>query len=304
MELVTRNQRRLPHRRGSVFMLAAIIAALSMATPVPARGALPELGRCVKVTPGTGEYKGSHCLVVAGGTGKYNWLPGPGAQNKFTSVLRAAFSAPVLELTGSKTQIFCFAAGKAEGEYTGPKTLIVKKLVLRSCHNPALEGLEHSKCQNVGSPAGEISAQELTGELGFIKAAKGPRVGVDLKPARGSDLALFECGGAVGPFGQEKGTGTGTNYALEGSVIGRIPSTGQLKRDGEEVTVSEFNKMALGSIVKYEVKEGRQVPEFFQGEAKDTLITSIVGTQTVEPTTFADVEEVKNEEPLEIKAKV
>jgi hypothetical protein len=48
---------------------------------------LPTLGRCVKAARGKGELKSVHCnLLVAGG--KYNWLPGPGAKRKFTSILK------------------------------------------------------------------------------------------------------------------------------------------------------------------------------------------------------------------------
>ena len=40
---------------------------------------LPEIGRCVKVTPGTGKFNLSQCVGrdKDGGDGSYDWKPGP-----------------------------------------------------------------------------------------------------------------------------------------------------------------------------------------------------------------------------------
>jgi hypothetical protein len=63
------------------------------------------------------------------------------------------------------------------------------------------------------------TSMELAGELGYIKRGSKPKIGVDLKAASESDMAMFECGGANETTG--KGAGTGTLRELQGSVIGK-----------------------------------------------------------------------------------
>jgi hypothetical protein len=243
------------------------------------RELLPELGRCVPSARKLGEFRGAHCNYEAGGRGNHNWLPGPGARKKFTSVIKS----PALETPKSGVLISC-ASGKAEGEYTGVKTLKVTKLTFSGCAQAPAKG-EASDCQNIGSPAGQIETKELAGELGFIEVRPKAKVGVDLKAASGSQIAMFECGGAVAG----KGTGTGTLRELEGSVIGRA---------------GNLNNMVSANSAAYEAKSGHQIPERFQGGAKDTLVTLVGAGKTAEPTTLVGLEEVTNEEPLEIRAKI
>jgi hypothetical protein len=244
-------------------------------------GLEPDFGRCEKVAAVIkgkkveyhGRFKDASCTKEKKKNGEYEWTAG--ATSHFTSV----FNSPALESTGKSKVLITCSSGKAEGKYTGPTTLKVTKLVFSGCAESPSKGIA-SDCQNKGSLNGEIQANELAGELGFIKKTKnkkGTKVGVDLKPASGSSLASFECGGANEVSG--KGTGTGTARELEGSVIGRVAT---------------INTMTSTNTVTYAASGGAQATEQFEGGVKDTL------TMNGEPTTFAASEEVTNSEELEI----
>ena len=230
-----------------VMMAGCIVAccALGGLAATAAMAAPPEFGQCVKVAPKTGEYSGPHCIKPAPGKGSYNFVPGGGANGKFTTI----FEEPVLK-TAARTIVCQF--GEGEGEYTGAKTLKVTKLAISGCQQAGAKTVLESWCQNVGSFRGEVSTKELTGELGYIEQGAKAKVGLDLKAASGTSLAMFECGGAEETIpGEEVGTGTGTQLELEGSAIGRVKV---LNKPVEENTVSYLvNK-----------KTGAQTPEQFE----------------------------------------
>jgi hypothetical protein len=273
-------------RKGLTGSLLVAVLAIGAIGATGASAALPEFGRCVKVTHGTGEYNGGNCVALGGGR-NYNWVAGPGATPKFT----ISTEFPVINSSGaSKTTISCeFAEG--EGEYTGVKSETVKKLVFRDCETPEKPGETPEEaikrwCQNVGNFRGEITASELSGELGYITATT--LTGLDVKPLSGSNLAAFECGGANETT--ERGMGTGISRELQGSVIGRV---------------ANVNRMTTEGLVKYIVnKKGIQVPEHLEGGTKDTL-TTLVGLveKTPEATTFSGVEGLTNAGALEVKTK-
>jgi hypothetical protein len=275
-------------RMGLCLVAVCAISATAAATASAAEyelAGLPELGRCVKVASGTGTYLGGKCLTVATpGKGKFEWMPGPGANAKFTFITEQI----VLQGTGApKLTINCeFAEG--EGQYVDSKTLTVSKLVLSDCKTPKKsesEPLVKTWCQNIGNLRGEVTAQELTGEIGYI--VKPTQVGVDLKAKTGKAIAVFECGGAS-EVGVERGTGTGTLMEIEGSVIGRI---------------KKINRMVEENLVTFKASGGKQVPEMFEGGVKDTLITNVGIAKTPEPTTLTAIPIVTNKERLEIKAR-
>jgi hypothetical protein len=265
---------------GSFLVTALLISAV---TAMSASAAPPEFGRCVKVAHGTGEYHFASCITSEGAL-NYDWVPGPGPEPKFTVIVEN----PVLNSTGaSKTTIACeFAEG--EGEYTGPKTETIKKLVLSNCETPeVVGGTEFARwCQNAGNFRGEITAQELSGELGYIKATTA--VGMDLKALSGENMGMFECGGANELT--EHGMGTGVFRELTGSVIGRV---------------GKANMMTTAGLVMFVVnRKGAQVPQNFEGMPNDTLTTLVGLTEkTPEATTFTALDEVTNKEKMEIKNK-
>lgn len=270
--------RRIVLLAGCVIALGAMgeLAGAAFAEP-------PEFGTCVQVAPKTGAYSGRSCLHPAKpGKGKYEWMTEPTANNKFSGFLEE----PVLKTTGAqKIQVAC-VFGELEGEYTGAKSLIIKQLLFGNCQRAGVSNVLESWCQNVASFRGEVSTQELTGELGYIEHGAKTRVGLDIKPKAGKALALFECGGAS-PVG-EYGTGTGTLLEVEGSVIGRV---------------KRINKPVEENVTTFMVKNGMQIPEQFEGGLKDTLTTLVGVTKTAEPSTLSGYAEVESQEEVEIKAK-
>jgi hypothetical protein len=267
-----------------VKMAGCIVAccALCGLAAATASAAPPEFGHCVKVAPKTGEYSGRQCLKSAPGKGNFNFVPGGGTNGKFT----ATVSEPVLKTAGRS--ITC-SFGEGEGEYTGAKTLKVTKIVFSGCQQAGAKTVLESWCQNIGSFRGEVTSKELTGELGYIEhVGNKTKVGLDLKAATGTAMAMFECGGAEETIPMEEiGTGTGTQLELEGSVIGRVKT---------------LNKATEENLVTYAVK-GAQLPEQFEGGAKDTLIENVGLTKTPEAATLATLVEITNAEPIEIKAR-
>ena len=261
---------------GLSFLIA--LAALSVVASA-ANAALPEAGRCVKVTAGTGTYSNASCTIVATTekTKKYSWTPAS-AGEKLT--FSGAGTETFLTTVGHST-IKCINANFA-GEYTGPKTASVT-ISFQGCTNEA-----EQQCQSVGAPAKSlIETLPLEAELGFIKnqTVEGKTiisVGLDLKPtAPFSDLIMYEC------------TGSSEVAHVEGSVIGKA---------------APLNRMGTTFNLTYRaMKTGQQIPENFEGGPKDTLTTTYKsGIETVGSGASAltiKEETGHNTNPQEIKAK-
>lgn len=283
---------------GSVAVSGALaIAALAAGS---ASAALPELGRCTKVQGVQegkkvvyhGAYRNKGCTAPSRtGTGQYEFLPGPGANNKFYGI--ATEPEPVLETTAG-AKVSC-GEMVFKGEYTGPKTEQVS-VSFGGCETTAANGA-HQVCQTNPAKEGEIEGvQALEGELGLIQAGSMPSVGWDLKHS--GPMFTYECG--VLPEVPSAQT-------VEGSVIGLL-SHGFFGTD--------LNKMSLHSVIKYKAKGGLQMPEAFEGQAKDVLSTTTVSgtTKTTAQTGLTTTEETEsglgeshespaNQEPLEVKTK-
>jgi hypothetical protein len=259
---------------GCLVALCALAAAAATASAAP-----PEFGTCTKVAPKTGQYSGKNCLYPAPGKGSYVFVPGGGAKKKFTF----SVESPVLRTSGGR-EVSC-VFGEGEGEYASAKTVNITKLVFSNCQAPGAKTTFESWCQNIGNFRGEVTMNELTGELGYNEHAARTKVGLDIKPKTGKALVLFECGGANEVT--EHGMGTGTVLEVEGSVIGRVKT---------------INKPTQENLVTFTAKNGAQVPEQFEGGVKDTLTTLVGPTKTPEPSRFSGIAEVTNEEPIEVKA--
>jgi hypothetical protein len=258
-------------------LCGVVMLALLVPVAAPAQAALPELGRCVKAADNKGAYRSAFCITPTppGGKGKYNWLPGPGAKKKFSGT-----GEPTVLEAANKRKIEC-GGSTFEGEYTGPKTETVTVLLI-GCTDVATK----RPCQSGGPPReGEIeSTAALAGELGFIKGGEKPVVGLDLKhePA----LFAFECG--VPPEQT-------TAVVIDGSVIAAVVAS----------STSNVNKMSEESILRYKTKSGKQVPENFEGGAKDTMTATFVTglEKQVEAIGLLSTVTDVAEESLEIKAK-
>jgi hypothetical protein len=275
---------------------ACLIASvgLSAVASATASAELPEVGRCVpaestqegKKTIYHGMYASPHCTNVRPAhNGKYEWLPGPGAHNKFFG----EGEDPVFETVSGAT-VSCGAALE-KGEYTGAKT---EKLTVsfEICEDAAKR-----PCQTSPAHEGEITGLgSLEGSLAYVSAAK-HRAGWDLKP-EGSSKILFTyyCGKLPEVV-----------HTVEGSVIGEAKA-GFFSGD--------INKMSLHGAVKYKAAHGKQLPEAFEGQPADVLTTAASGLETkaAEQTGLTmpletvsglgePIESEANQEPLELKTK-
>jgi hypothetical protein len=279
---------------GSVAL--ASLAALSGLAAGSASAELPELGRCVKVegttvgkkTVYSGAYTNKSCIKSSPTKkGKYEFLPGPGAENHFYGI--GEEPEPIIETVGGK-KIEC-SEMVVEGEYTGAKTETAK-VSFGGC----VTGTEPIRdCQTNPVKEGVIEATgSFEGELGVIADGAKPTVGWDLK--REGVAFTFECG--IPPQGV-------TAETIEGSVIGELH---------RGFFGSDINKMSLYSQLRYRAAKGLQLPEAFEGKAKDVLTSKIVEglTTSTEQTGLTTTQEnssglgepnenPENREPLEVK---
>jgi hypothetical protein len=234
---------------------------------------LPDIGRCLKVEPSAegkkliyhGAYTNSTCTLESeSNEGKFEWTTGPGPKAKFTGA-----SGPVkLQSAGGKL-VSC-TASSSEGEYTGPKTQKVSMVLSGCSQGPKISSVP---CQSSSAAAGEVRTVALEGGMEFIKEGlppEVPSVGIDLKPASGSTIATFECGGKAVTVG--------------GSVI---------------VPVTALDKMSTSFKLKAIGTGGKQSPEAFEVGPKDTPTFNEGGEEAAGLTAaFTNT----NEEPYEIKA--
>lgn len=276
-------------------LLALATCATCLVMANLASAALPEIGRCAKVAPTVvgkkktyaGKFTNHNCTRESKTSkGKFEWTPGAGEGKEFES---PGTLEPVTLETAARTQIAC-KNSKSDGEITGGNS---EKLTLSlyECKDLATGEPCQSLRPEENPPTAEegtILSQALDGELGFIaKKGKGgkPEVGWDYKPASGSKLFEFECG-AVSP------PGLGTKVSIEGSFISQVRKF--------------VDKMTEEYFLRDQQHSGHQVPEMFEGGAKDTLTATFVTTSlqmTTEQLGYsAEAEEQSMTEPLEIKA--
>jgi hypothetical protein len=274
----------------------ASLAAGSAIAAASASAELPELGRCVKVegtvvgkkTVYAGDYTGKSCVKSSPTkTGKYEFLPGPGAENHFYGI--GEEPEPIIQTVGGK-KIEC-SEMVVKGEYTGAKTEKAE-VSFGGCQTGSEPVRE---CQTNPTDEGVITETgTFEGELGVIKGDEKPAVGWDLK--REGTGFVFDCG--IPPQGV-------TVETIEGSVIGELHKA---------FFGSDIDKMSLYSELRYRATKGIQMPEAFEGKPADVLSSKIVEgvttstEQTGLTTTFESKsglgesnESPANQEPLEVK---
>jgi hypothetical protein len=193
-------------RRTRVVVLCLVGACLLGALAASsASAAVPELGRCVKVTGLTGAFSRANCVAVnKKHEGEYEWEAGPGAKKG----VKALFPSVTIENTQGH-RIIC-TSGQLTGEYTGAKSLKITKELGEGCEDVT----HHTACYtNPVNPSVIEGETPLVGELGDVPGSKtesNPWLGWDLKPESSmSPILSFICGEARGTI----------NFALEGSVI-------------------------------------------------------------------------------------
>jgi alpha-tubulin suppressor-like RCC1 family protein len=274
---------------GAVVGIAAGLEhSLAFGPPPPAPTNLPELGRCVPVTKGTGEWEGSHCQTRGASPAKrdHNWLPGPGTRPGFTAVLEGLVVGEAIKLqTANAAHLISCSNSEVKGEYTGAKSEKAK-VELLGCTSSG------KVCTGeAGFQEGEIHFSAESSTLGFInRKAKIPTVGWDLKPIS----VEISCGRPPeteithDTLAGEAAGGTGP-----GSVIGPVVKVGSM--------FEEFHET-------YNASGGIQKPERFEGELRDVLTSHFRFSPTfseefTEQTGLVAKETITNSEPLEIKAK-
>jgi hypothetical protein len=218
--------------------LVVVLTAAVLASTAAAEA--PEFGRCVKVAKGTGAFKSGNCTEMLAG-GNYEWMPGPGPNNKFTLADKEA-ATTTFETT--RDNLMHCTGLSASGEYTGPKTVGNLNVILTGCKAPAAGGLT---CTTKGRATGELVLNTLEGELGVIEKGETPvqnKVGLDLFPVgnREGVVIAFECTPAA--FAEYRG-----------SVIIKVPTKAS----------------ALTTTLKAIEKKGVQKPERFEGAPRDVL---------------------------------
>jgi hypothetical protein len=252
-------------------LVPAAMALLALGALAPAQSsallAEPEIGRCVKVVAGTGEFVVASCTGGRKATGG-NYDFEKATKKKFTS----GGGLTVLETTLGK-KIEC-AALSAEGEYYFPfPNTETFHLKLGGCK----ENVFHFECTT--GPPGVVELV-MFGEYGFIKnlVKEGKTVvsvGMDLEL---TDPQKFVCG----PNHNE--------YKLEGGGIG---------------AVTPIDKMvASGFTFKFTQSKGKQKPTHFQGGVNhEFVLEETFPPMPAEAGALMSTYVNSNEEALEIKAK-
>jgi len=251
---------------GIGFLATCAAIALTSAS-ASALLAEPEIGRCVKVLAGTGEYEVATCTGGAKAAGgRYDWQKA--AKTHFVS----GGGATILEATGGK-KIEC-KAFSGEGEYYVPfpqdETLNVKLFGCKEftfnyeCHNAAPEELDFA----------------MFGEYGFVNNFLNKEgklvvaVGMSLKI---DDPQKFECGPNKNQF------------RIEGGAVGRV---------------TPIDKAGAKFTFKFAQSKGKQKPPGFEGGAPQAFV--LEETFPLMPPEDAGLMSTytnSNEEPLEIKAR-
>ena len=237
--------------------------------------ALPELGRCEKVTAEKvggkavyhGLYEDAGCTYETAHSGRYEWTPGPGAAGRFSGEGKALS----LQTVGG-AKVTCLAS-TSSGQYTGTRSATIA-LTLTGCQR--VTGKE--ACQTAGAGSGEIRTGALAAELGFIKDVQGAggleaSVGWDLKGA--GAIVAASCGAGSEPL------------QVTGSVIAPVPA----------------DKMLASYILGFKAKAGVQAVEGFEEQPKDVLSAQF-GGRSPEQAGLTMSQKILNEEKLEFKAVV
>jgi hypothetical protein len=218
----------------------SLVIALAAAVFASAAAAeAPEFGRCVKVAKGTGAFKSGRCTETAAG-GKFEWIPGPGPNNKFTLADKAAAVITFASVPGEVTRCTGLSGS---GEYSGSKTVGNITVTLTGCNSGGLTCFS-------GHTAGEVVLNTLEGELGVIAKGETPikdTVGLDLFPVgnREGVVSSFKCTEAL-------------KVQFRGSVIIKVPT----KISAPTTTLKAIEK------------KGVQKPERFEGAPRDVLESS------------------------------
>jgi hypothetical protein len=232
--MAMRSKRQRPSTRTAT-LAGCITVILLLASAASASGALPEIGRCLKVegvkegrrTVYHGAYANSKCdKLKAKHQGKYEWAPGLGARTNFKG---SGTGVILIESVPDPATVTKCGGSVDEGRLTGADSLeatITYTGCERSedacieqsggpeeppeCVPPCGEGQvsepnqeceEWVPCQSEGAAAGVVKTLNLEGTLAFIAEGRKPKVGFSLNTAGKGSIASYECGSYRASFG-------------------------------------------------------------------------------------------------------
>ncbi len=182
--------------------LVAVFAMAAMAT-ASASAALPEYYECAKVKVKFSGVYNKGCVIEGKGNhelkeNEYEKKPGIG--KAATKLFKGKGGAATLHTPAVGGEVKC-KAFKDEGKLIAQKTEAAVVSTFTGCISLG------KKCTTVGFAAGTIKTHALKGVIGYINEAE-HRVGVDLSPEVGTELAAFNC--------------EGLEIAVSGSVVGEV----------------------------------------------------------------------------------
>jgi hypothetical protein len=224
-----------------------------------------------KAVAGGAGFSHSGCTKEVAIKAKFEWLPGPGPKNKFTSTGKSVL---VEDVRGGA--MACTAESSA-GEYVagGNNKTVKVKFRWTGCTNKVNKA---DKCSNTGVPE-EVVSEPLEGELGVEKAPS--KIGLDLQPEEG-----FEQFAPSIPCEKEE-------FDLVGLKKGELPSV---------IRPIRSDKMVVTELAKFEATKGKQKPEKFEGGPKDVLYAEQPPVAERVQTGLTQTETVTGEESIEVKA--
>jgi hypothetical protein len=237
--------RRMKSKRTAACL--AVLGALCVpaVAAAPASAALPEYGHCTAVAGG--KFSGPTCTTfgTTPKTMKFEFK----AIEATEGIEGGGVGSTIRVLTSGHPTLICGSLSIVS-KWTGPKTAAVK-WILTECHN-----VINQTCQS-GTTAGEIQANPLEGELGYIKSVPPQLVGLDMKPQTPlTSLFSYMCGASL------------ETATVEGSVIARI---------------KPINKMSREQNIYISAPKGEQFPQSFEGGPTDTLSTTYQPANTTAP---------------------
>jgi hypothetical protein len=204
-----------------------------------------EVGRCVAQHAGVFDKAG--CTQTSSSrAGIVEWQSGPPPDPRFSLTGGAAsFEGPKPKGSTSKPAFVACKASTGTGELTGP-SMLDASITFTGCEMQGAPG-GASACHSPGLGTGAVTLEALEGRFGWQKQAK-LEVALDLFPAgSGETVARLECGTQT--------------LTWRGSVLVSVKA----------------NKMPASFTLKYSGKQGKQVPEGFEGAPRDVLEQAPLG---------------------------
>jgi hypothetical protein len=231
-------------RIGMVGPCLLVVFAMSMVTTCSASAKTAERGVCKTAAKGAGVYENPTCTIAhakAGPKKEFVWVPQP-EKTPIAYTSKTGLATLKAFIGGVELPPVECTSSTAKGKRGRTESTSIVEF--KGCTSAG------EKCTGgKGAKAGEIITYELEGELGVINEAKGEVGEVIIgKASNPEGLSVeFKCGA--------------TEIKTKGSVIGKV---------------TPVNEKALAkSTLTFAAAGETQIPDEFEGGAKDTLETEV-----------------------------